>query len=117
MALKDSLRQCHPPILLGEKAAPGQLPRRGPVNLARQRFSLRLEQQPASQLIAALQRDGVTIEYDTEALTKAGINLDQRISIELQQATIQQLMQALCEPLGMTFQIAGNQVVLTAGTE
>ena len=104
-------------ILLGEKAAPGQLPRRGPVNLARQRFSLRLEQQPASQLIAALQRDGVTIEYDTEALTQAGINLDQRISIELQQATIQQLMHAICEPLRMTYKIVGNHVVLTAGDE
>ena len=53
-------------------------------------------------------------EFTFNRATRPSINLGQRISIELQQATIQQLMQAAFEPLGMTYKIVGNQVLLTA---
>ncbi|MCA9079253.1 MAG: hypothetical protein KDA58_01790 [Planctomycetaceae bacterium] len=101
--------------LLGEKPPESTPAPRGQVELARQRFTLRVQNQPARALLDALQRDGVAIEYDSAQLADAGINLDQLVQLELKQATIRELMDGICRPLGLKYEIAGNQITLIAG--
>jgi hypothetical protein len=81
--------------------------------LARRRFErLRVVRQPLEVVLQTLKENGVAIDYDADALDAAGIDLKQKISIDINDATVNQLFKALCEPVGLRFQVRGETVFL-----
>lgn len=91
-----------------------QMPREpslGP--LSRRRFTLKGTRAQAIVILRTLQTQDVTIEYDPEELQKAGIDLQQRVTLELNDATADELFRQLCEPLGLSFAIEDRTVRLS----
>lgn len=82
--------------------------------LAKRRFTLRVVRQPASAVLTSLQKSGIDLRIDAAALTAQKIDLNQRISLQLKQATIQEMLQAICEPAGATFEVDGEAIHIPA---
>jgi hypothetical protein len=82
----------------------------GPI--ARRRFTLTVVRKPAGSVIRTLQVNGVKVSYDAETLSAAGIDLTTKISLDLKQATVDELFQALCDPLGLEYEIDGEEITL-----
>ena len=80
--------------------------------LARRRFTLRVVRQPAGAVLQTLQANDVDVEYDADALADAGIDLNTKISLDLNQAPVDELLQAICEPLGLEYEIKGEVITL-----
>ncbi len=90
----------------------GENPRE-PSPLDRQRFTLRIQDVPASALVKRLEQTGLTFTADAGALRKAGIDLDTKITFAVEDATIDELLRAMCEPLKLDFERRGASVRLT----
>lgn len=82
----------------------------GPI--ARRRFTLTVVRKPAGAVIKTLQVNGVDVTYDAEALSDAGVDLSTKVSLDLKQASVDELFQALCEPLGLEYEINGEEITL-----
>ncbi len=75
---------------------------------------MKVVRKPAIDVIRSLQANQVPVEYDAAALAAAGIDLNQKISFDVQQATIDELFKAICEPLGVDYAVQAATVVLRA---
>jgi hypothetical protein len=82
--------------------------------LEKRRFTLRVVRQPASAVFATLQKREVDIRIDEVALIAVNVDLEQKISLDIKQATISELLEAICEPLGATFAVDGETVHVPA---
>ena len=88
-------------------------PKPKPLNLYR--TSGKILNVPASAVLKDLEspeKGQLTFEYDRAAFKAAGIDLDKRVSFELKNATIEVLLKASLDPLGVTFEIHGRTVTL-----
>lgn len=85
--------------------------------LARRRFTLRVVRQPAGAVLKTLQVNDVDVQYDGDALAAAGVDLTTKISLDLQQATADELLTAICEPLGLEYEIKGEQILIRPDEE
>ncbi|WP_437190872.1 hypothetical protein [Planctomicrobium sp. SH527] len=99
-------------VLLGNRAA-----RKVPVNpreaaLKDRRYSLKVHNRPFRELMGLLEKQGVQFRWSEKSLDDAGVNLDQHISLELNQATIYQMMADACRPLGLTYEVQGMTIIL-----
>jgi hypothetical protein len=75
-----------------------------PVKGAVQVYSLTLAEVPLDKLLEALsQRLMLKFDYDREKIEKAGIKLDQRVSIKVEQQPLEVLLRAALEPAGLAF--------------
>jgi hypothetical protein len=75
-----------------------------PVKGAVQVYSLTLAEVPLDKLLEALsQRLMLKFDYDREKIEKAGIKLDQRVSIKVEQQPLEALLRAALEPAGLAF--------------
>ena len=86
-----------------------------PKPLKQERFSLRIKDAPASSLMKKLGEPAygqLTFEYDDDALKEAGIDLNRRITFEVKNATIEQLLKAALEPLGVAVELDNRTVHL-----
>lgn len=98
-----------PSISQNEQKTPK--PSRNEIPLARRRFTLRVEQQPLDQLLPALaERIGLKLEWDEKSLERKGVSLDKPVSLDVKNATIQELFRAALEPLKLEFQLRGNTI-------
>ncbi len=90
--------------LLGRSSAKKQRPASGT-----QVFRLKVENVPVSRLLDHVSRRmGYTIEVDEPALKKAGLSLQQRVSVDVMDATIDALLKAILEPAGLTHRRAAK---------
>jgi hypothetical protein len=98
-------------ILLGNRSA-----RRAAAEmtgtLAHRRFTLRMADRPFIELVEVLEKQGVQVHRDEQQLEQAGIDLKQRISLELEKATAQEMFEKACAPLGLGFKIEGARIDL-----
>lgn len=86
-----------------------------PKPLKQERFTLRIKDAPASSLIKKLSEPAygqLSFEYDADELKSAGIDLDRRVTFEVNNAPIEQLLKAVLEPLGVTFELDDRTVRL-----
>ena len=74
---------------------------------------LKFERLPAIGLIRRLEKDGIVFKYDDKQLAAAGIDLNTPISMDLKDATADDVFRALCKPLGLKFSTAGLTVTLS----
>ena len=80
--------------------------------LSRRRFTLTVARVPASAMMAKLEESGVVFEHDAAAFAAAGIDLDSPVTIDVRQATADEFLQALFDPLGVAFETRGVVVRL-----
>jgi hypothetical protein len=92
--------------------APPRAVKFGP--LAQRRFTLRVVRQPASAVLQKLQDSEVDIHIDAAALTAANVDLGRKISLETKQATISELLDAICTPVGATYSVDGETIHIPA---
>jgi len=78
--------------------------------LANRRLTLRVVRKPAAAVFNSLKEHGIDIRIDEAALQAGMIDLNDKVSLDLKQATIAEAMQAICEPVGVTFEVAGEAV-------
>ncbi|MEZ6054324.1 MAG: STN domain-containing protein [Planctomycetaceae bacterium] len=88
-----------------------QMPDQGP--LAKRSFTLKTERTPAIAILRTLEAQGTNVEYDLDVLTAAGVDLSQKVTLSLKKASADEFFQALCEPLGLQFEIEDRTVILT----
>lgn len=80
-----------------------------PENVRIDRFSVR--EKPLEAVLTQLaERLGLTLQINRQAIAAAGISLEQRISLELKNATIDELFARLLGPCGLTFHRRGKLV-------
>ncbi len=87
------------------------------VPLARRTFTLTVINQPVEGVIQALIDQGVPIEFDAEQLTNAGADLAARVSLQLRDVRIEALMEELCAPAGLQYEVDGERVLLRVSCE
>ena len=83
------------------------------VPLANRRFDLRVADQTAANLLKSLVNAGIELDYDEEKLRKQSISLDQKLKFELKNATIEELLDSICRPVGAKYEIDGEVIRLT----
>ncbi|HUG91293.1 MAG TPA: hypothetical protein VML55_10690 [Planctomycetaceae bacterium] len=66
----------------------------------------------AAALIETLEKSGIQVEYDAEALAAAGVELQTPIELDVTQAGADEFFRAWCGPLGLEFEIEGLTVRL-----
>jgi len=81
-------------------------------SLANRRFTLRMQSRPFSELLDVLEKQGIQFERNSTQLEAAGIDLNQHITLKLENATIEKLLTDACTPLGLAYQIDGTRIVL-----
>jgi hypothetical protein len=59
----------------------------------------------------------VPIEFDAEQLTNAGADLSLKVSMQLRDVRIEGLMEELCAPVGLEFEIDGERVLVSVSGE
>lgn len=87
--------------------------REPPVSLERQQFTLTIRRVPVRAVMKKLAESGVRFKYDAEALKAAGIDLNQKISLQARDVTAAEFFRKLFGPLGLEFAIDGATVRLT----
>lgn len=80
---------------------------------SRKRYTLTVVDQPASVILASLQTQGLDFRYDTAALATGGVDLAERVSVSVQQATAQKLLETIAEQIGAVVSVEDG--VLTLG--
>jgi hypothetical protein len=77
----------------------------------RQVYTLRVPEQPVRVVLQLLsQRLHWTIQIDEESIRAAGKSLDTRVSLSVENADREELLQALLEPAGLDYRIEDDRV-------
>lgn len=85
-----------------------------PTPLSHRTFvKLKFQRVPAIALIRRLEQTGIVFQYDEKQLATAGIDLNTPISMDLKDATAEEVFAALCKPLGLKYAIDGLTVTLS----
>lgn len=83
------------------------------VPLRSRRFTLKTKRAAIGAILRTLESQGARIEYDPAALRAAGIDLNQKVSLSLDQASADEFFQALCEPVDLQYEIEGETLFLS----
>lgn len=79
----------------------------------RQVYTLRVQDVPLSKLIDVLQqKHGLKIRVDAPAIAAAGLTLDKTTAVDVQQATLEALLEQAAAPLGLHARQDGDTVVI-----
>lgn len=81
-------------------------PTRGADDLASKRFTLAIDDVPLKALLDTLSRNPdarLVFDLDEPGLANAGVRFDRRVSIDVKQATIDELLAAIGKQIGVTF--------------
>ena len=101
------------PIVSGAKSGPPKTkpPSSQSVPLAKQRFQLELKEITVREVLQYYSNNlDLQINIDEKALQEKGISLEQRISFQLNQADIHELLRSTLDPVGCTYQLTGKKV-------
>jgi len=82
--------------------------------LKNRRFTMRLVRERLGDVLATLTANGLDVRYDAEQLKAGGVDPYEKLSFDLKQATIRELLDAICEPFPMTYRIEGEVITLSA---
>lgn len=76
-----------------------------PTALKKQVFGLEAERVPLSALMRKLEESAVNFEYDPDELKAAGVDLEQKVRINVKKASAEEFFKLLFDPVGLEFQI------------
>jgi hypothetical protein len=103
----------HELITQPQQAAATPKPSPSPAHerLSLKRFTLTVTKKPVGPLLEQLARQlKLELAVDKEAIDKAGISLDQRVSFSVKEATVDELFHAVVKPAGLKARRHGNVV-------
>ena len=101
--------------LLGNKAP--QPSRPAPSPNAEQRYTLRVENQPVGEVLRQLaERLRWNLIIDEASIRAAGRSLDKQVSFAVEDVALDDLLEALLQPAGLTYQQEGQQITIVPGT-
>ncbi len=110
------LLEDHERIKSPRRSTPPTKDRRSTSSLARQRFTLKLKEQPIGSVLRQLAESlALDLQIDREAIRGAGISLDQHISLEVKEVTVDRLLGELLKGTGLTFRRQGKVVEIRVG--
>ena len=104
----DAIQELLNPPAQNSKSTP---PTQGP--LTNRLFTLTTTRTEAIVVIRTLELEGTKVEYDSQALEQAGVDLRRKLTLKLEKATADEFFTAVCEPLGLTYELDGTTVRLT----
>lgn len=105
-------------ILIGEKQSTRQRPGTTTSDSLRDvRFTFKMVEKPFGSLMATLKVQGIEVRYDPQQIQAANIDLGKLISLELNEATIHQLLEKSCEKVGLSYRIDGDVIELVVPEE
>ncbi len=100
-------------VLIGEKQPRRSMNGNAESKPLRQRtFTLKMVRKPFGSLMATLQQQGVEVRYNAQEFKTAGIDLGKIISLELEQATIDQLLRESCDKVGLDYEVGIYRITL-----
>ena len=76
-----------------------------PKPLKQQIFGLEAERVPLSAIMKKLEESAVSFEYDPDELKAAGVDLEQKIKINVKKASADEFFKLLFDPVGLEFQL------------
>ena len=77
------------------------------------RYTIQFKQQPLGRTIKALARQlKLELDMDDLALENAGVSLEQRISVAVTKATLDELLKAVLRPVGLGYRLEGRSLVI-----
>ena len=85
---------------------------RNPPPLKNRRFTLKAERQPIQAIQRELEKTGIIFEYDAQAFEQAGIDLQQLVNVDVQNATADEFLTALFADQQVEWTILGLTVKL-----
>jgi hypothetical protein len=80
--------------------------------LERQSFTLQAQNVTLRELIDELTNRGIAIRYDAAALRKSGVDLDRRVSIDVDNLPAREFFGRLFDPHGLKFRFDKGTVVV-----
>lgn len=108
--LEDHERLAAPHSPGGQTAASN-----APPDLSRQQFTLTINEQPIGPLLKLLAKQiGLELQMDEKTLENAGVHLSQRVSFEVKDATIDQLLQAAIHSTPLKYRLQNRILVIEA---
>ena len=104
-ALRDQLRGTRLPTKKGKETAGGA---------KEVRYTLRMQDKPVGSLLKTLEsrQPAYQFEYDAAALQQAGIKLEQRITLDVKEVTLEELLRTALSQVRLGFEIDGQRVRL-----
>jgi hypothetical protein len=85
-----------------------------PPGAAQVRYTLEVKHQPVGAIAKALaERLGLQIDYDRQIQDK----LQELVSFRVQEGTLDDLLQALFQPAGLTYRIDGERLIVLAAPD
>jgi hypothetical protein len=95
--------------LTGKKTKP--VAKSAPPKLSQIRVTITYKQQPVSGILNDVAKKlSLDLVIDREAITAAGLSLDTRVSVELTNVPVAELLAAITKPAGLAFEIRGRTV-------
>ncbi len=76
-----------------------------PQPLQKQLFTLKAERVPLIALLKKLEESAINFDYDSDELKKAGVDLEQKVQIDVKKASAKEFFKLLFDPVGLEFQI------------
>jgi hypothetical protein len=90
-------------------------PKNADSNLDDKRFTLKLSEQPIGPLLKQLAKQiGLQLQMDESALQRAGVSLDQRVSFQVEDATVDGLLQAVIKETPLKYRRQGKVLIVEA---
>ncbi|MFV0443933.1 MAG: hypothetical protein ACK5Q5_10210 [Planctomycetaceae bacterium] len=79
---------------------------------SRQFSKVQILRKSADDVLQALMAQGLEIEYDPVRLRSEGIDLSQRVTLDFESVSAEELMSAICLPLGLEYEVVGTRFLL-----
>ncbi len=86
-------------------AAPRVKPKPPAVDLRKRKFKLKVENAALLDILKRLKAQGIPIEWNEDTLIAAGVDVQFKLQFDLQDASIEELLSALCQPAGLQFRL------------
>ena len=87
-------------------------PKDGRITWRAEKYSLKVENAPVIEILKVLKQQGIPVEWNEKELKDAGVDLNQKISLEHKDATAEVLIQDLCRQAGIDSETRPQGMIL-----
>ena len=94
-------------------AKPKPTPRKPAGDWRTRKFTFKVENAPLIDVLKRLKDQGIPLEWNEAALVAAGVDLKVKLQIDLQGASAQEMLSAICDPAGLKSVITEQGAVIS----
>ncbi len=92
---------------------PKPIPRKPAGDWRTRKFTFKVENAPLIEVLKRLKEQGIPLEWDEAALIAAGVDLKLKLQIDLQGASAQEMLSAICDPAGLKSEMTKDKAVIS----